>query len=69
MPSGAKKGAGAGRGKGIAFLRAHTDFDGPDCLIWPFGRNPNGRGTVGFNGEIHLAHRLMHAYPVGTHKR
>lgn len=56
---GGQKGQGNGRGKGIAFLRAHVDFDGQDCLIWPFSRNPNGRGMLGFNGEMYLANRLM----------
>lgn len=49
-----------GKGKGIAFLRAHmADDDGP-CLIWPMFRDQvNGDGVVGHNGRMYKAHRLM----------
>jgi len=56
MPSGDYK---KGKGKGILFLRAHIDFDGPDCLIWPFGKDQDGYGRFGFNGEHFKSHRWM----------
>lgn len=48
-----------GKGKGIAFLRAHVSHEDDGCLIWPFGRNEDGYGTFGINGEICKAHRWM----------
>lgn len=49
-----------GKGKAIAFLRAHVSFDGPDCLIWPFFRDAEGYGRFGYDGIPMLkAHRWM----------
>lgn len=47
-----------GNGKGIRFIRAHVDYDGPDCLIWPLHKC-NGYGTFGYLGKHHYAHRFM----------
>ncbi len=34
-------------------------YRGSDCLIWPFGKNPSGYGTIGHNGTRHLVSRLV----------
>jgi len=47
------------KGNGIAWLRAHVGYEGPDCLIWPFSRREDGRGQFGFNGKYQKPHRWM----------
>jgi hypothetical protein len=39
------------------WLRAHTNFAGGGCLIWPFRRKANGRAAIGTGSG--QAHRLM----------
>jgi hypothetical protein len=48
-----------GRGKGIEWIKANISYAGDECLIWPFARNTNGYGLVGFNGKVYKAHRFM----------
>lgn len=48
-----------GKGKAIAFIRAHVDHTSDSCLTWPMSRLPNGYGVLGWNGEKFYAHRLM----------
>lgn len=49
-----------GNGKGIAWLRAHVNYQGDDCLPWPMMRDSRvGRGSVGYLGKRYWAHRLM----------
>lgn len=49
-----------GQGDGINFLRALIGHDGDDCVIWPFFiEKRRGYGMVGFNGDLHKAHRVM----------
>lgn len=48
-----------GRGKGIAFLRAHVADEDGDCLIWPMSRNKNGYALFGFEGKLLWAHRFI----------
>jgi hypothetical protein len=45
-------------GEPALFLKSHVDFDGADCLIWPFGRS-GGYGYLDMNGKICGAHREM----------
>lgn len=47
-----------GQGRGIAWLIAHKDHAGEECLKWPFG-GANGYGTHGHNGKLCYAHRTM----------
>lgn len=49
------------RGKGAAakFLRDNLAYDGEDCLLWPFGRQPTGYGSLGYMGVQYYAHRFM----------
>ena len=48
-----------GNGKTIQWLRDHVNHDGDYCLIWPFNRNPNGYGQLGYLGKSGYAHRMM----------
>lgn len=47
--------------------RVALSFDGEDCLIWPFGKSPNGYATVHIGGQITYAHRriceIVHGAP------
>lgn len=47
-----------GKGFGITWIRAHVDYKGDDCLIWPLDRTI-GYGSLSFNGKIYIAHRFM----------
>lgn len=57
----ARKSWNKGKGAAIAWLRAHVEHQGDDCLIWPFSRNPvSGYGYFSYNGEgPRRAHRFM----------
>lgn len=48
-----------GQGAGLLWLIEHVNYDGPDCLIWPFSRNEKGYGQVGVDGKVRKAHRVM----------
>lgn len=48
-----------GRGRGIAFLRAHLSYAGDDCLLWAMTKDRDGYGLVGFEGGIYKAPTLM----------
>lgn len=48
-----------GKGKTAAFVRAHVGHESDDCLIWPFYRDDKGYGTLGHNGKMWKAHRMM----------
>lgn len=57
MPSG---GYNKGKGRNATWLRAHVNYQGDDCLKWPFSTDQRvGRGTLGFEGRLYWAHRLM----------
>ena len=45
--------------KGLNWLLANADYQGDECLIWPFYRNPNGYGQFGHLGKMCWAHRYM----------
>lgn len=48
-----------GKGKAIAWLRAHVDHDGEDCLIWPFSRDGHGHANLGYEGKVYHAARMI----------
>jgi hypothetical protein len=48
-----------GNGKAYQWLIDHQDHEGDYCLIWPFYRNPNGYGQLGYLGKGCWAHRFM----------
>lgn len=53
------------RGEARAWLNAHKNFTGDDCLIWPFGRGQRGYGKIGAKRSTKFAHRLMCEYRHG----
>lgn len=48
-----------GKGKAYAWILAHLDRQDGECLIWPFYRNPNGYGQLGYLGKMHWTHRFV----------
>jgi len=59
---GQHKGCGTynrGKGKGIDFIRAHVNYAGDDCLIWPYCRDWQGYGNFGYLGKMLRASRFM----------
>ena len=53
-------GPNKGKGKTFAWLIARVDYQGDDCLPWPFCRDGRvGRGRMGHEGKRPWAHRLM----------
>lgn len=59
-----KKAFRIGKSKGLAFLAAHVDYQGDDCLTWPFGRT-SGYGVVPVESYPNYAHRVMCAMAHG----
>lgn len=41
------------------FIEYAVGFAGDECLTWPFARTSTGRGALGINGKIVLAHRYI----------
>lgn len=53
-------GQNRGKGKTFKWLQEHAEYQGLDCLPWPFCREKrSGRGCMGHNGRNYWAHRLM----------
>jgi hypothetical protein len=57
----------------LAWLLAHCDHRGDECLIWPFARLGNGYGAVRKNAKVQAASRVMceeshGAPPLGVHQ-
>lgn len=46
-------------GSPMAWVDAHIDYSGDDCLLWPFNHDKDGYGRVVVNGKTTLAHRYM----------
>lgn len=51
------------------WLQRHANYQGDDCLVWPFSHAPHGRGIVAFEGCNRSAPgamaRLAHGEPPG----
>ena len=47
-----------GKGRAIAWIKAHVDYDSDDCLTWPFALC-RGYGDFSVDGKRHYAHRYM----------
>ena len=45
--------------KHLDWLLNHKDFDGDECLQWPFATRSNGYGAAFHNGKYTSAHRAM----------
>lgn len=41
------------------WLKERVGYQGDDCLLWPFGKNWNGYGTLKYLDKITYAHRVM----------
>jgi len=46
-------------GEALAWLKAHVNYVGDDCLIWPFARFPAGRAKIAIGGKTKYAYRVM----------
>jgi hypothetical protein len=52
--------AAKGEGFGYKWLQDHLAYPHEEwCLIWPFFRHHNGRGSLGYKGKSYFAHRFM----------
>lgn len=49
----------APKGSSEAFIRAHTNYDGDNCLMWPFRVRKTGYGLAVVGGVQTLASRWM----------
>lgn len=48
------------RGHPLKFLKeTAASFASDDCLLWPYGRGKDGRGSVSYEGRIQYASRLV----------
>lgn len=47
------------RGAQLQWLHDHREYDGQECLIWPFPRNADGYGQVTMNGKHRSAQSAM----------
>lgn len=48
-----------GRGAAIQFLKALAADSPANCVIWPFFKDRNGYGRLGYQGKGYWAHRLV----------
>lgn len=48
-----------GKGKGYAFIVAHRDYTGDECLKWPLSCDDKGYGIIGHLGKRMRASRFM----------
>lgn len=47
------------RGSQVPWIKDHVEYDGDDCLKWPFAFYKDGRGQVTINKRTVQAHRVM----------
>lgn len=48
-----------GNSKLMLWFAEHRDYKSDACLLWPFGRNSTGYGTMGRKDKMFYAHRYM----------
>lgn len=48
-----------GRGRNLVWLKERVSHDGDTCLIWPFSKNHQGYGQIGYFGKVKKAHHIM----------
>lgn len=48
-----------GDGAAYLWLVAHQNYQGNECLMWPFSRATLGYGRFGYCGKMYSAHRFM----------
>jgi hypothetical protein len=54
-----RPGPNKGNGRGYNWVLDHASHYDHDCLKWPFSRDTKGYGTLGYNGKVLRAHRVM----------
>ena len=47
------------RNRCVPWIEAHIDYQGDDCLVWPFQRLSDGRGGVKYKGRQSIASRVV----------
>jgi hypothetical protein len=52
-------GGKAARGEPLQWLREHVQYDGSDCLLWPFTRTSKGLPSIVLDGVTMNAARVM----------
>lgn len=58
IPESRKSRAKAGEGMRY-YLDVVLNYDGDECLPWPFGRTANGYGELWFEKRVAHVHRLV----------
>lgn len=56
---GSPSGGGTSRGEPLAWLCAHQNHDGDECLLWPYARGGGGEAVVTFEGRQRSAAPVM----------
>jgi hypothetical protein len=46
-------------GTTLRWLKAHTEYDGDECLTWPFSTDRKGYGKLWYEGRLRPASRIM----------
>ena len=55
----------AARGEPLAYFEANVDRETDDCIIWPYGCDGHGYGSVRYAGRNHTVHSLALERHVG----
>lgn len=56
------------RGTGAYWLWERRNYQGDNCLIWPFSKNEKGYGQVGYERTVWKAHKLMCSFVHGERR-
>jgi hypothetical protein len=52
-------GGGSSKGAAQTFLSASFEYDGDECLIWPFYRTKEGYGAIHLRGRCRIVSRVV----------
>lgn len=55
-----------GKGAARSFIIEASKFQGDDCLVWPFSKDENGYGNIGWCGRHTRANRVSLSLATGT---
>lgn len=61
-----RRGQNRGKGTAIKWLCEHANFDGKECLFWPFAKDRGHPACLGYLGKMYKASRLMCALAHGA---
>lgn len=50
---------GTPKGELFRWIQDHKDYEGLDCLAWPFSKDTHGRGQISINDRMKKAPRVM----------